>query len=64
MTKLVRKIKPADFWRIGEHESWFSDMAKEGLHFHSMGMYFARFKKGEPQEMEYRIEVTPKSNLG
>ena len=58
MTKLVRKIRPADFWRIGEHESWFSDMAKEGLHFHSMGKYFARFKKGEPQEMEYRIEVT------
>ena len=58
MTKLVRKIRPADFWRIGEHESWFSDMAKEGLYFHSMGTYFARFKKGEPQEMEYRIEVT------
>ena len=58
MTKLVRKLRPTDFWRIGEHESWFSDMAKEGLHFHSMGKYFARFKKGEPQEMEYRIEVT------
>ena len=63
MTKLVRKIRPADFWRIGEHESWFSDMAKEGLHFHSMGTYFARFKKGEPKEMEYRIEVTSTKDI-
>lgn len=63
MTKLVRKIRPADFWRIGEHESWFSDMAKEGLHFHSMGKFFARFIKGEPKEMEYRIEVTPTKEI-
>jgi hypothetical protein len=63
MTKLVRKIRPVDFWRIGEHESWFSDMAKEGLHFHTMGTHFARFIKGEPKEMEYRIEVTPKKEI-
>ncbi len=63
MTKLVRKIRPADFWRIGEHESWFSDMAKEGLHFHTMGTLFAQFIKGEPKEMEYRIEVTPTKDI-
>jgi hypothetical protein len=63
MTKLVRKLRPVDFWRIGEHESWFSDMAKEGLHFHTMGTHFARFIKGVPKEMEYRIEVTPKKEI-
>ena len=63
MTKLVRKLRPVDFWRIGEHESWFSDMAKEGLYFHTMGTHFARFIKGEPKEMEYRIEVTPKKEI-
>lgn len=63
MTKLVRKIRPADFWRIGEHESWFSDMAKEGLHFYKMGRLFTYFKKGEPKDMEYRIEVTPTKDI-
>ena len=63
MTKLVRKMRPVDFWRIGEHESWFSDMAKEGLHLHKMGNFFVYFKKGESKDMEYRIEVTPTKDI-
>lgn len=58
MTKIVRKVRPADYWRIGEHESWFSDMSAKGLHLHKMGIHFAHFKKGDPKRMEYRIEVT------
>ncbi|MEG0383781.1 MAG: DUF2812 domain-containing protein [Solibacillus sp.] len=58
MTKIVRKLRPTDYWRIGEHESWFSDMSAKGLHLHKVGIHFAHFKKGDPKRMEYRIEVT------
>lgn len=60
MNKNVRKVRPADYWRIGEHESWFSDMSAKGWHLHKMGIQFAHFKKGDPKRMEYRIEVTEK----
>jgi hypothetical protein len=58
MGKTVRKLRPSDYWRIGEHESWFSDMAEQGLHLRKMGKYFAKFSKGEPEKMRYRIEVS------
>ena len=58
MTKIVRKIRPTNYWRIGEHESWFSDMSLQGLHLHKMGTNLAHFKIGEPKRIEYRIEVT------
>ena len=63
MTSIVRKLRPSNYWRIGEHESWFSDMSLQGLHLHKMGTTFAHFKKGEPQQMEYRIEVTKNKNI-
>jgi len=58
MNKTVRKLRPSDYWRIGEHESWFADMAAEGLHLKKMGLHFAHFVKGEPKKMRYRIEVS------
>jgi hypothetical protein len=58
MSKTVWKLRPHDYWRIGEHESWFADMAAEGLHLKKMGIQFAKFKKGEPEETRYRIDVT------
>ncbi|WP_407270417.1 DUF2812 domain-containing protein [Radiobacillus sp. PE A8.2] len=58
MSKTVYKLRPNDFWRIGEHESWFTDMAARGLHLKKMGIYFAKFVKGEPKQMKYRIEVS------
>ena len=57
MTKTVRKLRPADFWKVGEHESWFSDMSQEGLHIYDIGTHFAKFKKGERKQMEYRLEL-------
>lgn len=63
MTSIVRKLRPNDYWRIGEHESWFSDMSLQGLHLHKMGTTFAHFKKGEPKRMEYRIEVTKNKSI-
>lgn len=58
MSKTVLKLRPADYWRIGEHESWFTDMAAQGLHLKKTGAQFARFEKGEPKKTRYRIEVT------
>ena len=31
MNKTVHKLRPSDYWRIGEHESWFADMAAKGI---------------------------------
>ncbi|MEH7224494.1 DUF2812 domain-containing protein [Bacillus sp. JJ1566] len=63
MNKIVRKIRPSDYWRIGEHESWFQDMAAKGLHLKKMGKFFAHFVKGEPKQMKYRIEVSMKKKV-
>lgn len=63
LNKTVRKVRPSDYWRIGEHESWFADMASQGLHLKKMGKIFAYFEKGEPQKMRYRIDVSMKSKM-
>lgn len=62
MSKTVWRFRPGDYWRIGEHESWFSDMAAEGLHLAKMGLIFARFDRGEPKKVRYRIDTTPDSS--
>ena len=58
MNRSVYKLRPSDFWRIGEHESWFTDMAARGFFLKKMGIHFARFEQGEPRDMRYRIEVS------
>ena len=57
LTKMVRKWRPDDYWRIGEHESWFQDMALEGLHLKSIGYRMAKFEEGEPKKTRYRIDI-------
>ncbi|QDP41608.1 DUF2812 domain-containing protein [Radiobacillus deserti] len=63
MNKSIYKLRPSDYWRIGEHESWFSDLAAKGLHLKKMGIHFAKFVKGEPKKMRYRIEVSFKKKI-
>lgn len=63
MNKTVYKLRPSDYWRIGEHESWFADMAAEGLFLTKMGRQFAKFVKGEPKNMRYRIDVSEKKKI-
>jgi hypothetical protein len=58
MNKIKRMLRPTDFWHIGEHESWFSDMAQEGLHLKSVGIQFFKFTKGVPQNTKYRIDLS------
>ena len=63
MNKKVYKLRPSDYWRIGEHESWFQDLAVQGLHLKKMGIHFAQFVKGEPKNMRYRIDVSIKKKI-
>ena len=63
MTNIVRKVRPSNYWRIGEHESWFSDMSFKGLHLHKIGTNLVHFKKGEPKQIEYRIEVAKNKSI-
>jgi len=58
VNKVKNMLRPNDFWRIGEHESWFSDMAQEGLHLKKVGLQFVKFTKGKPKRMKYRIDVS------
>ncbi|WP_059172668.1 DUF2812 domain-containing protein [Bacillus sp. FJAT-27445] len=63
MNKVVYKLRPSDYWRIGEHESWFADMATKGFHLKKMGLHFAKFVKGESKNMRYRIDVSIKKKI-
>ncbi|XQY92384.1 DUF2812 domain-containing protein [Metabacillus sp. HB246100] len=63
MNKTVHKLRPSDYWRIGEHESWFQDMAAKGLHLKKMGIHYAKFVKGEQENRRYRIDVSIKKKI-
>nr|WP_282433727.1 DUF2812 domain-containing protein [Desulfosporosinus hippei] len=41
---------------MGRNESWFSGMARKGLHLKKIGRLFVYFEKGEPKETKYRID--------
>lgn len=63
MNKTVHKLRPSDYWRIGEHESWYADMADKGLYLKKMGIHFAKFVKDEPKKMKYRVDVSIKKKI-
>lgn len=63
MNRTVYKLRPSDYWRIGEHESWFADMAANGFHLKKIGLHFVQFVKGEPKKMRYRIDVSINKKL-
>ncbi|PKM88894.1 MAG: hypothetical protein CVU87_06445 [Firmicutes bacterium HGW-Firmicutes-12] len=57
MGKLVKRLMLDDIYAIGRNESWFSDMAKNGLHLKKIGCIFISFEKGEPKNTRYRIDI-------
>ncbi len=63
MSKIVRRIRPGDYWRIGMHECWFEDMAAKGLHLKKMKAIFAHFEKGEPKSTRYRIDISVRRGI-
>ncbi|MGI6451667.1 MAG: DUF2812 domain-containing protein [Desulfitobacteriia bacterium] len=56
MGKLVKRLMLDDIYALGRNESWFSAMAKKGLHLKKFGRLFVYFEKGEPQATKYRID--------
>jgi heme/copper-type cytochrome/quinol oxidase subunit 2 len=63
MAKIKRKMLLNDFWRIGEYESWFAEMAKDGWHLQKVGKLFAHFQQGEPLDTRYRIATSSNKNM-
>lgn len=62
MSKIKRKLM-VDIWSLGENESWFSDMAKEGWHLKTFGALFVHFERGEPKETQYRIDTSSNKKM-
>lgn len=62
MRKVKRKMI-ANSWDFGEHERWFSDMAKEGWHLRKVGWSFAHFEQGEPKDTQYRIDTSSNKKM-
>lgn len=61
MGNRVRKYRFIDIHRIGENESWLTDMSAKGLHLRKLGPAYAHFERGEPKRMRYRIDFTYKT---
>lgn len=57
--KYKRKLAPACGFDLPAMESWLEDMAAEGFFLESFSnsLVFARFRKGEPKKLTYRIDL-------
>lgn len=56
MSNYVRKLIPFESCDIPAIQSWLEDMAKQGLFYRSCGFIFARFAKGSPKAVRYRLD--------
>lgn len=54
----IYKIVPFSNWQIAEYEKWLSDLAQEGLILQKVGFLWAKFKRSEPQQLTYRIDIS------
>ena len=59
------KIKqvPMQLWGIGAFENWLYDMSSKGWHIIQYASNGVHFKKGEPQKIDYRIELSEENSL-
>ena len=44
-------------WNDGKEEAWLSDQARKGWHLESVGGVFYRFRKGDPADVTYRLDL-------
>jgi hypothetical protein len=63
MGNATYRLRFDEYWRIGEQESWFEDMALQGLHLDEIGLMLVKFEKGEPKKTRYRIDVSPNEDI-
>lgn len=56
MSKFVKRVIPFESCDIPAIQNWLEDMAEKGLLFKECGVFFAKFEKGEPKDMRYRLD--------
>lgn len=56
MSKFVKKRIPFESCDIPAIQSWLEDMAAQGLFYVDCGFFCARFEKGEPKKLRYRLD--------
>ena len=56
MSKFVKRVIPFESCDIPAIQSWLEDMPEKGLFFKECGVFFAKFEKGEPKDMRYRLD--------
>lgn len=56
MSKFVKKLIPFESCDIPAIQSWLEDMAEQGLFYVDCGFFCARFEKGEPKKLRYRLD--------
>lgn len=60
MAKTIRKILWGDLFNTREYEEYFSEMSREGLHLKKLGRSFAYFEEGEPNYLNYKVDLVSK----
>lgn len=53
--EIVYRPVPSPFYEVEACESWLADMAAQGLFVEKMGRMLARFRRGTPQPVRYRL---------
>ena len=61
--KRCYRFHPGEY-AIGENEQFYGRMAQRGWLLDKRGAYLSRFRKGEPQQRKYRIELSSPHFLG
>ena len=56
MSKFLKKLIPFESCDIPAIQSWLEDMAAQGLFYVDCGFFCARFEKGEPKKLRYRLD--------
>lgn len=56
MSKFVKRVIPFESCDIPAIQNWLENMAEKGLFFKECGVFFAKFEKGEPKDMRYRLD--------
>lgn len=56
MSKFVKKLIPFESCDIPAIQSWLEDMAEQGLFYVDCGFFCARFERGEPKKLRYRLD--------
>ena len=56
MSKFVKKLIPFESCDIPASQSWLEDMAEQALFYVDCGFFCARFERGEPKKLRYRLD--------